>query len=89
VRTGGPPHVFVEREWSDVIARYEELDFGQRFEHMSAIARSVHDAQKTDQLAVAHSMFDLYATAKPVSEPPVDVVQVLSPSSVPPHRPGT
>lgn len=89
MRTHGQTAPFQARSWVEIDAFLASMaGRDDRFQHMSAIVRSVLDCHAADRLAAYTSMHDLIVVAAPIPEPPYGVVVVRAPGSIRRHREG-
>ena len=76
-------HRFLERPWVDVRDFEAGVFAGQeRGQYLLAIIDSVLSSTAADVLAVTTSMHDLVVVARPLPDPPMDVIIVRAPGSV-------
>lgn len=82
-RPGGWPYRFVPTPWAEMSAFLDAVaDVNPTHRHLAAIAASVRAGGQETNLAGLTSMHDLIVRSRPLSDPPVDVVAVRSPSSL-------
>lgn len=73
----------MDTPWDEIHAFLSALaEKAPQFGHMVAVAESVIASSSTDLLAGTTSMHDILVVARPVPEPPYDVIAVRSPSSL-------
>jgi hypothetical protein len=80
---------FPDRSWDEIAARYAELAATvPGLGHLAGIVVSIRDSPAARLLAGHTSMFDLVVAARPVADPPLDVIIVRTPGSLRPAKPG-
>ena len=83
------PYKIKPREWSSLLAFYEEVaQTSPDFEHLAAIVRSVVASGVSEQLAAITSMHDLLVALNPLGDEPHEVVVVRAPGSIHPPKSG-
>lgn len=81
---------FRERDWHSVRARLGEVNWPEgEADYLFEIIDSVLAAGADEALALTTSMHDLVVAARPVADPPLDVVIIAAPGSVRTHPRGT
>ena len=86
----GWPYAFRPRAWADIDSQFAAFAAKHPgFAHMSAIVVSVRSSKAEDRLAAFTSMRDLMVVARPIPEPPYDLVAIRAPSSLHPPVSGS
>lgn len=87
MRTFGWEFPFPDNSWSEIAAFYAEYAAASG-RHLGDLAANIRDSPSAGSLAGLTSMHDLVVAARPLSDPPLDVIVVRAPSSLRPPKPG-
>jgi hypothetical protein len=89
VSSFGQRYPFVEQPWSEIEARIAPIaERDPRFSYLVDIVRSVMASDARDLLAGTPWMHDVVVVARPIPEPPYEVIAVRAPNSLHPPPPG-